>query len=131
MLIVSSCDEKMCYGAFINLLLSPKHLLYFLYCPDMPFHHFLAYVTINQVKTFFPKVYETVKREEIHDSFWISKMIISLFLYIMELNNCVRAWDYIIARGAIRALPELIISVIGKIKHKLEDVGIEEFAGIF
>jgi hypothetical protein len=101
MLIVSSCDESMCYSSFLSLLLSPKHMLYFLYCPAMPFHDLMAYIILQQVKRYFPKVYETVKREQIPETFWISKMIISLFLYIMDLNNCVRVWDYIISRGAI------------------------------
>ena len=58
-------------------------------------------------------------------------MIISLFLYIMELKNCVRVWDYIISRGSIRALPELMLGVIGKLQTRLENVGFEEFAYVF
>ena len=131
MLIVSSCDESMCYASFLSLLLSPKHLLYFLYCPDMPFHNFMAYMITKQVKSYFPEIYKTVKSENIPEFFWISKMIISLFLYIIDLNNCVRAWDYIIARGSIQALPELMLGVIDKIQDKLTDVKIEEFASVF
>lgn len=76
-------------------------------------------------------VYATVKKEQIPDTCWISKMIISLFLYIMDLNNCVRVWDYIISRGVVQALPELMLGMIDKLRPRLEGVGLEEFGAVF
>lgn len=49
----------------------------------------------------------------------------------MDLSNCVRVWDYIISRGSIRALPELMLAVIDKLKDRLESANFEEFACVF
>lgn len=49
----------------------------------------------------------------------------SLFLYIMDFNNCVRIWDYIIARGAIRAIPEITVALLGRLADKIVEADFE------
>jgi hypothetical protein len=44
-LIISGCDERLGFECFIELLISPKYLLYFCYSPKLPFLHLLTYVT--------------------------------------------------------------------------------------
>lgn len=46
------------------------------------------------------------------DSVWISKMIMTLFMYNFDLECNVRIWDYIVAKGTIRAIPEIITAIV-------------------
>ncbi len=58
-------------------------------------------------------------------------MIISLFVYIIDMNNCVRVWDYILSRGAIRAVPEIMVSLMSFNENKLRNAEFEDFAQVF
>lgn len=97
----------------------------------MPLHDLLCYYVKKHLKKHLPLLTANIKKMQIPDSFWITKMIISLFLYVMDLNNCVRVWDYIITRGAIRAMPEVIVALIAKYQHKIVGADFEEFANMF
>jgi hypothetical protein len=111
-LIVSGSDESLSYSTVLSLFLSPKHLLYFLYCENMPLHHFFCCLIHNKVDTYFPDLAANITKSKIPDSFWLTKMIMTLFIYNFKIEDSVRAWDYIIVRGALRAIPELLLGFL-------------------
>ena len=39
-------------------------------------------------------------------------MILSLFTYVVKMEDCIRCWDYLMVRGMIRGIPELILAYI-------------------
>lgn len=65
-----------------------------------------------------PELFDHLKTSEIPESFWLSKMIFSLFLYVFPIETCLRFWDYIITRGII-GLAELILSVMDGLKDDI------------
>ena len=58
-----------------------------------------------------PDLFSHLNTMEVPESFWLSKMIFSLFLYVFPIESCLRLWDYIITRGII-GLAELILAVM-------------------
>lgn len=54
----------------------------------------------------------------------------TLFIYNFKFEDSVRAWDYIITRGALRAIPELILGFIS-MKSKILTKYIEKICEIF
>lgn len=117
LLIVSAFDEKKIYECLMSLLLSPSHMLYFLYVSPIPLYDILVVIIHNKIHKFFPELSTNLKKFSIPDSIWISKMIMTLFLYNFELSDSLRVWDYIISRGAIRAIPEIVLGIIECLKE--------------
>lgn len=92
----------------MQMLINEKHLLCFNFCNDMPLHFFFTRMIHYQIRKKFPKL----KLKDVSDSFWISKMILSLFIYVFKVDDCIRCWDYLMVRGMIRGIPELILGFI-------------------
>ena len=65
-----------------------------------------------------PDLFDHLQTSEIPESFWLAKMIFSLFLYVFPIGTCLRLWDYIIARGII-GLAELILAVMDSLKNDI------------
>jgi hypothetical protein len=59
----------------------------------------------------FPKLDTHLKRTETPESFWLTKILLSIFLYVLQIQDCMRLWDYFIARGSIKGYLELICGV--------------------
>jgi hypothetical protein len=53
-----------------------------------------------------------LEKNHIDDSLWLTKMIMTAFIYNFKIEDCLRIWDYILVRGALKAFPELILAFI-------------------
>ncbi|CAD8173503.1 unnamed protein product [Paramecium pentaurelia] len=124
LLIVSGCDEHQVFQAFMQMLINEQHLLCFAFSDDMPLHFFLTNLIHYQIKKKFPKL----NLSDISDSFWLSKMILSLFTYVFKMEDCIRCWDYLMVRGMIRGIPELILAFIDATYNQLSKFQEEDFA---
>ncbi|CAK66121.1 unnamed protein product (macronuclear) [Paramecium tetraurelia] len=127
LLIVSGCDEHQVFQAFMQMLINEQHLLCFAFSDDMPLHFFLTNLVHHQIRKKFPKL----NLSDISDSFWLSKMILSLFTYIFKMEDCIRCWDYLMVRGMIRGIPELILAYIDATYDQLSKFKEEDFAQNF
>ncbi|CAD8203592.1 unnamed protein product [Paramecium pentaurelia] len=127
LLIVSGCDEHQVFQAFMQMLINEQHLLCFAFSDDMPLHSFLTNLIHQQIKKKFPKL----NLQNICDSFWLSKMILSLFTYVFKMEDCIRCWDYLMVRGMIRGIPELILAYIDATYNQLSKFHEEDFAQNF
>ncbi|CAD8110451.1 unnamed protein product [Paramecium primaurelia] len=127
LLIVSGCDEHQVFQAFMQMLINEQHLLCFAFSDDMPLHSFLTNLIHQQIKKKFPKL----NLQNICDSFWLSKMILSLFTYVFKMEDCIRCWDYLMVRGMIRGIPELILAYIDATYNQLSKFQEEDFAQNF
>jgi len=125
LLVVSGCDEMYAFHTFMQLLLSENHLLFFNYADKMPLHSFLVKLTRQEIKYKFPAFHKRLTN--ISDAFWISKMILSLFLYVFKMDDCTRIWDYLMSRGTIRGIPEIIIGFIEVTLNELMKFNVEDF----
>jgi hypothetical protein len=50
---------------------------------------------------------------------WLHKYVLTLFLQTIDLQKCVRLWDYVMLRGAVRALPEIILAMVWQVRESL------------
>ncbi|CAD8213508.1 unnamed protein product [Paramecium octaurelia] len=122
-LIVSGCDEHKTFQCFMQMLTNEKHLLCFNFCHDMPMHFFFTKLIHHLIRKKFPKL----NLKNVNDSLWISKMILSLFIYVFKLDDCIRCWDYLMVRGMIRGIPELILGFIDVTYKQLEQFKEEDY----
>ncbi|CAD8125825.1 unnamed protein product [Paramecium sonneborni] len=122
-LIVSGCDEHKTFQCFMQMLTNEKHLLCFNFCNEMPLHYFFIKLIHYQIGKKFPKL----NIRKVNDSLWISKMILSLFIYVFKLDDCIRCWDYLMVRGMIRGIPELILGFIDVTYKQLEQFKEEDY----
>lgn len=105
------------------MLINEKNLLCFSFCNEMPLHFFMCKLLHYLIRKKFPKL----KLKHVSDSLWISKMILSLFIYIFKIDDCIRCWDYLMVRGMIRGIPELILGFIDVTYNQLINFKEEDF----
>ena len=58
-------------------------------------------------------------------------MIMSLFLYNFDIEFNVRIWDYLIARGLIRGIPEIITAIVCENSEILKCGSFEDYGLLF
>jgi Rab-GTPase-TBC domain len=93
------------------MLIHPKYLLYFIFSDTLPLVHMLSYFTNKLLERLDPQLYNHMVQMEVPDSFWVTKMIMTLFLGVCSIENCLRLWDYFIGRG-IFGIVELSASLM-------------------
>lgn len=57
-------------------------------------------------------------------------MMLSLFLYVLPTNQCIRVWDYIISYGFV-AIIELVLGMVKTMRTDLLKADIEKMGAIF
>jgi hypothetical protein len=111
--MISGCDENSTFKVMMILLTSPKFLLYFIYAPDLPMLFMVQYFIKRQMQIRLPKLYvHLYEKLETPESFWVTKIILSIFLFSFDIQYCARFWDYFLARGSIKSFVELTISLM-------------------
>lgn len=128
--MVSGCDEQMAYNCFINLLLNSKYLLYGLYSDGLPLCMLYEDIIMQILKVKNNQVFQHIISLNVPNSFWLTKLLMSLFLYVYRLQNCLRIWDYFLARGIIGLL-ELILGLIHLLCDEILESDIESFGALF
>lgn len=112
LLLVSGGDEYYSYQCLVTLLTHPKFMLYFNYDSNFQLLGFLEFITQKLLQLHLPSLYKHLYRQlNYPESFWLTKIILTLFLYNFQLQHCLRFWDYIIVEG-IFYLPSLVIKIL-------------------
>ncbi|CAD8197053.1 unnamed protein product [Paramecium pentaurelia] len=128
LLLVSGGDEYYSYQCLITLLSHPKFMLYFNYDSNFQLLGFLEFITQKQLQIHLPQLYKHLYSQlNYPESFWLTKIILTLFLYNFQLQYCLRFWDYIIVEG-IFYLPSLVIKILDQFQSQI--LVIHEFSEI-
>lgn len=109
--MISGCDESSSYSCMLSLLVDPRYLLYFFYCDGLPLFSFLQYMALKLIEQYFPLLTKHLADTETPESFWLTKILLSVFLYVFKIQDCIRLWDYFLARGTVKGYLELILGV--------------------
>jgi hypothetical protein len=65
------------------------------------------------MKKFLPKLYHYFYNVlETPEIFWLTKIILSLFLFSFDIPECTRIWDYFLSRGSLKTFIEITISIL-------------------
>lgn len=59
-----------------------------------------------------PKVYDHFINNNISPSIWISKILLSGFVYLFDFLDCVLFWDYVLIKGTVLGYTELILAMV-------------------
>lgn len=81
LLLVSGCDESLVFSVFLSMILSPEFMLYFMYSPGLPLLKLLTYIIKEETTKLLPAIIKNFELNEIPDSFWVTKMLLSLYIY--------------------------------------------------
>jgi hypothetical protein len=108
---VAGGKEKESLVCLLQMLKSPKYFLYFVYVEDLPFLIFLESLIRDLITQHIPKINQHIIDIELPNSFWITKIILSLFLYSFKIGTCLRLWDFLLATN-IFGLISLVMAMI-------------------
>ena len=64
------------------------------------------------------------------DSFWVTKMIMTVFLGVCSIDNCLRLWDYFVGRGLF-GLVELSASLVSSFRNSILNSDLEQIGLLF
>ncbi|CAD8116956.1 unnamed protein product [Paramecium sonneborni] len=128
LLLVSGGDEYYSFQCLVTLFAHPKFMLYFNYDSKFQLLGFLEFITQKLLLKYQPQLYKHLNSQlKFPESFWLTKIILTLFLYNLQLQYCLRIWDYIIVEG-IFYLPSLIITILDQFQSQI--LAINEFSEI-
>ena len=86
--------------------------MYYSFSTDMPLMYLINQLVHDSLAIHIPHVQKRLQDKRIPDSLWIGKMTMTLFLDCIQMTEALRLWDYIITRGALLAIPELITGIV-------------------
>lgn len=94
------------------MMVNHKYLLYYIYSDEMPLVKLLEFICINEIKMKIPDLFNHIYiKLEVQNAMWITKLIMTLFLYNFHINNVCRFWDYLLATS-IFDISDIICSLI-------------------
>ena len=106
------------------MMINPKFLLYYIYSDQMPLVKLLEFICINEIKFKVPDLFNHIYNKlEVQNAIWITKIIMTLFLYSFHLNNVCRFWDYLLA-NSIFDISAIICSLI--VANRCKILGMED-----
>ncbi|CAD8097719.1 unnamed protein product [Paramecium sonneborni] len=111
-LLVSGAREQETVCVFAELLDSPFYMFNLLFKEDLPLLFIMEEIIMNLMQIKLPKVYEHFNNCNIQPSIWISKILLSGFVYLFDYLDCVLFWDYIFIKGTVLGYTNLIIAMI-------------------
>lgn len=71
------------------------------------------------IKQKMPKIYLHFEKTETPSSFWLSKILLSGFVYLFGVRDCVLFWDYIFIRGTVLGYTELILGMLSLFQEEI------------
>jgi hypothetical protein len=71
------------------------------------------------MKLHVPRVQEHCTVLQIPDILWITKFLLSMYLYSFSLKDCIPMWDYILTRGTVRSFVEITTSILDHMQDQL------------
>ncbi|CAD8053391.1 unnamed protein product [Paramecium sonneborni] len=97
-LIINNKNVTQSLQFLAQIMTNPKFLIYYLYSDEMPLLKLLEYICQQEIKFKIPDLYNHIYNKlEVSNAFWLTKIIMTLFLYNFHINNVCRFWDFILA----------------------------------
>ncbi|EAR86990.2 rab-GTPase-TBC domain protein (macronuclear) [Tetrahymena thermophila SB210] len=118
LLLVSGGDESSVFDCFISLSFRPEYMLVGLFENGFPLLRFLEYVFEDLFKTHLNELYLHFKDQEIVNTIWLTKWLMTLYLYSFPLSKCIRIMDYVISTN-IFALIYVALEILVQYKEQL------------
>lgn len=112
LLMASGGNEYEAYSVFDAMLKSPKYLLNHMFSEELELLRVLEHLTNCMMKHKLSTLHKHLQDTETPDSFWLSKILLSAFVYVFHYRDCVLFWDYIIIKGTVKGYLELIIGMM-------------------
>jgi len=79
-------------------MVNPKFLLYYIYSDQIPLVKLLEFMCEEELKSKLPELYHQIYvKLEVKNAFWLTKVIMTLFLYNFHLHTVCRFWDFMLA----------------------------------
>lgn len=129
--MVSGANELETCNMLCVLFNSPFYLLNLLFKNDLPLLFILEEIILVFIKKRFPKLFNHFIQTDTPNSFWLSKILLSGFVYLFEVRESVLLWDYILIRGTIKGFTELILAMMTVYHDKLIAMDAGEIAQFF
>ncbi|KAL4453137.1 hypothetical protein ABPG74_015368 [Tetrahymena malaccensis] len=118
LLLVSGGDESSVFDSFISLSFRPEYMLVGLFENGFPLLRFLEYLFEDLFKTHLPELHKHFKDQDILNTIWLTKWLMTLYLYSFPLNKCIRIMDYVISSN-IFALIYVALEILVQYKEQL------------
>lgn len=100
-------------------MVNSNFMLYYVYSDGLPFLLFLEFITKKMMLKHLPVLskylYETI---DLPNSFWLTKIFLSLFLYQFKVDHCLRFWDLILSSDIFVSV-SLIVSIMNHFQDQL------------
>lgn len=116
-LMINGAREEEAFWMFKVLAEHPDFMLMGLYENDLPLLKFLEYVAKKVLTENCKELIEFFDQNDIPDSFWLTKWILTLFLYNFPVKICSRFWDYLLTND-IFSLIKLFIPILDIFKKE-------------
>ncbi|KAL4502978.1 hypothetical protein ABPG72_014207 [Tetrahymena utriculariae] len=116
-LMINGSQENEAFWMFKVLAEHPDFMLMGLYENDLPLLKFLEFVAKQILQEQCKELLNFFEQNDIPDSFWLTKWILTLFLYNFPVKICSRFWDYIITND-IFAIIKLFIPLLNVFKKE-------------
>ncbi|CAD8144486.1 unnamed protein product [Paramecium pentaurelia] len=118
-LIINNKQTDQSLQLLAQMMVNPKYLLYYIYSDEMPLVKLLEFICINEIKMKIPDLFNHIYLKlEVQNEIWITKLIMTLFLYNFHINNVCRFWDYLLATS-IFDISDIICSLIDLNRYEI------------
>lgn len=97
LLLVSGGDEAGSFSSFISLSFRKEFLLVGLYENGFPLLRLLELIFDEIFREHLPNLFKYFKAQEVINQTWLTKWLMTLYLYSFPLPSCVRIVDYMIS----------------------------------
>ncbi|CAD8181441.1 unnamed protein product [Paramecium octaurelia] len=111
-LMVSGAKEQQTVCVFGELLDSSFYMFNLLFKEDLPLLFIIEEIIMKLMQKQLPKVYNHFMACNISPSIWVSKILLSGFVYLFDLLDCVLLWDYIFIKGTVLGYTDLILAMV-------------------
>lgn len=128
-LLINGGRELEAFWFFVTLARSHEFMLGGLFEPGFPLLELYLHIFNEMLQKELPHIYDHIKvKNDMPDIVWISKWILTLFLYSLPASQVTRVWDYMISED-IFALIKLSLGLLKyyeKLILKLDVVGFND-----
>ena len=118
MIIVSQGNEIDTFFSFISIARNQNYLIFGLFETGLPLLTFLEFVTQKIMEKQTPKLLQHLRKLSVPIEFILNKWFMTIFLYNMNFDVCLRLWDNFITNG-IFSLCSLSVSILEFFQHRV------------
>ena len=127
LLLVNGGNEQEAFWFFVGLARSHDYLLMGFFERNFPLLNLYHHVFYEVFKRELPNLHEYLSSQEIPDQLWITKWLLTMFLYSLPPYIVVRIWDYIFSENlfALIKISIGLLKIIEKDLMNLDTLGFD------